>query len=266
MVLTVSNGGIENGGMVAEISAAERWWWSKTHTSFLRHIQINAQCDREALVTNWRLCNYECSYMRSGGRQSMDVSPAAESYHLSVSIQKTRRGRLPLSALLPCAWQALSPPKLHVAPPLLKCKFEKHYRVVNISIFLILKLGGRKTVWYCMYPTVLSPKEQLCDPNKWTTNPPLQCMWLLHATVCCSPLFSPNLSSHYHNCIWWRGETGMAEQETVKDEEEQQEGEQTQHEMMRSKTVKESVRFQWVDIQFSRDKLICGSTNILIWT
>lgn len=99
--------------------------------------------------------------------------------------------------------------------------------VVNISIFLILKLEDRKTVWYCTYPTVLSPEEQQCDPNQWTINPLLQCMWLLHATVCRSPLFPPNLSSYVCNCIWWQGERGTAKQESVENEEEQPEGEQT---------------------------------------
>lgn len=51
--------------------------------------------------------------------------------------------------LLSCAWQALSLQKLHVAPQLLKCKFDKKKdttRVANISIFLILNLEGWRTV------------------------------------------------------------------------------------------------------------------------
>ncbi len=120
-----------------EVWKAKQWPHTHTHThmyihtlaSFPRHIQINAQPDPEALVTNWRLGNYECSYILNSSRQSLDVSPAVEStLAIIVSLFKTwaaRRGGVSHSALLPCAWQALSLQKVHLAPQLLKCKFEK---------------------------------------------------------------------------------------------------------------------------------------------
>lgn len=125
------DGGIEMGWMYLRTRQKTVEQETDTLVSFLQHIQINALPSRDTLVTNWRLCNNE-SYILSGARQSLDVSPAAEST-LDVKCLYSEPGgktdkKLPRWALLPRTWQEWSLPKLHVAPQPLKCKFENHYR------------------------------------------------------------------------------------------------------------------------------------------
>lgn len=71
--------------------------------------------------------------------------------------------------------------------------------VGDISIFLVLKLGGWRSVSYCL--TALSPEEQW---SKSADNKP-NSAWLLRASIGWRLLLSPELTAQSLNYIWCEG-------------------------------------------------------------
>lgn len=102
----------------------------------------------------------------------------------------TRRERVPHSVSLPCAWQALSLQKLHVAPHLLKCKFEKHYRGGKHQHISHIKAGRLED---CVISQV-SNCAQAWWIVMWSKSMGNKPTSLVHSTRHHSPFF-------HHNCL-----------------------------------------------------------------
>lgn len=103
-----------------------------------------------------------------------------------------KRKSLPFSVITMCLTDIISPETTCGTSAIemqiwkKKRKKKKHTAgVANISILLILELGGWRTVWYHRYPTVCSPEEQWCGLKQWGNKPTSR----VCSTACHSPFF-----------------------------------------------------------------------------